>query len=71
MNTPEFHADDTFKDGPSWHLDPCKPDATIITVKGIEQCTGCGKKITNCKNPIFSFNGVYDSDCGDCPGDYK
>jgi hypothetical protein len=46
----------------------CGKDAKLE--KGIYVCT-CGWKETHCKAPIFSFNGVYDDDCGECPGDFK
>lgn len=49
----------------------CPCEKQMIKVNGIYECPSCGKKETYCKNPIFSFNGVYDSDCGDCPGDNK
>jgi hypothetical protein len=36
--------------------------------KGVFECP-CGQKETYCEDPLFSFNGVLDADCGDCPGD--
>lgn len=48
----------------------CSCQKEMTKTKGIFGCS-CGVKETYCKNPIFSFNGVLDSDCGNCPGDYE
>ncbi len=36
---------------------------------GIYVCD-CGWRETHCRHPLFSSNGVYDDDCGECPGDH-
>lgn len=48
----------------------CTCEKEMTKVNGIYECS-CGKKETYCKAPFFSFNGVLDSDCGKCPGDFE